>query len=145
MIESAAPPPRLRRSASPEATMRIAAELLANRPERLAIALHGELGAGKTCFVRGLARALGVQQPITSPTFTIVQEYRGPTPLTHIDLYRLEDPDEILNLGFEEYLARPGVVAVEWAERAGDLLPPETLHVTIELGENDNHREITLA
>lgn len=131
-------------SSCPEDTMNLASELLRARPGRCIIALHGDLGAGKTCFVRGLARELGISQPITSPTFTIVQEYPSQRPLYHIDLYRLADPDEMLDLGFDEYLTQAAVVAIEWAERAGDLLPEDTVHVTLEPGDEDDQRRITI-
>lgn len=81
--------------------------------------LYGEMGAGKTAFVRGLARGLGVTGTVTSPTFAIVNEYSGRLPLFHFDLYRLTEPEELFDIGWEDYLARNGVCAVEWPERAG--------------------------
>ena len=114
---------------TPEETWAVAEQLSALLPGRAILALHGDLGAGKTCFVQGLAQAMGIARPITSPTFTLVQEYRGSRRLVHIDLYRIGSPDELLHLGFEEYLHQDGVVAIEWAERAGDLLPPDTRHL----------------
>jgi tRNA threonylcarbamoyladenosine biosynthesis protein TsaE len=114
---------------TPEETWGVAEQLAAGLPVRAVLALHGELGAGKTCFVQGLARALGILRPITSPTFTLVQEYRGSRRLVHMDLYRIGSPDELLHLGFEDYLQEDGVLAIEWAERAGDLLPPDTRHL----------------
>lgn len=94
------------------------------------ILLHGGLGAGKTCFVRGLAEGLGTGQDtsVVSPTFTLINEYPGPIPLFHVDLYRLEGPGEIRGLGLEEYFGR-GVTAVEWAER----LPPELRQPSLEV------------
>lgn len=119
---------------SPEETWAVAEKIAAQLPARAILALHGELGAGKTCFVQGLARALGIHRPITSPTFTLVQEYRlAARRLVHIDLYRIASPDELLHLGFEDYLLEDGVVAIEWAERAGDLLPPDTRHLYFSL------------
>ena len=97
------------------------------------IAMHGQLGAGKTCFVTGLARALGVTQPVTSPTFTVINEYAARLPLYHMDLYRIGDPDELWALGFDDYLSPDGITVIEWPERAGDLLPPQTINVQIEV------------
>lgn len=114
---------------SPEETWAVAARLIAAAPARLVLALHGDLGAGKTCFVQGVAQALGIRRPITSPTFTLVQEYRGARRLVHMDLYRIASPADLLHLGFEELLQEDGVVAIEWAERAGDLLPPDAVHL----------------
>ncbi len=86
------------------------------------IAFYGDLGAGKTAFIRGLACGLGIDGPITSPTYTIVNEYPGPIPLFHFDLYRLCSSDDLFDLGWEDYLERGGVVTVEWSERAADAL-----------------------
>jgi tRNA threonylcarbamoyladenosine biosynthesis protein TsaE len=116
-------------SCSPEETWDIAESLVAALPNRAVIALHGELGSGKTCFVQGIAAALRIARAVTSPTFTMINEYRGRRPLFHLDLYRIKDPDELLAIGMEEYIERDGIVAIEWAERAGDLLPAETTHV----------------
>ena len=121
----------------------LAAEVASAIGPTAIVALHGELGAGKTCFVQGLAATLGTRGPVTSPTFTIVNEY--PTTagrLVHMDLYRLHDPDEVLAMGFEEYLDDRTVMAIEWPDRAGDLLPPETIHVHIELAGNDGTRRV---
>lgn len=93
-------------------------------------ALWGELGAGKTVFVRGLAHGMGVRGPVSSPTFVLVNEYDGPVPLFHIDFYRL-DPGRLGNVGWEEYLDLEGVVAIEWPDRAGPALPDERLDVRL--------------
>ena len=88
------------------------------------VALHGGLGAGKTTFVQGLAAALGVKGRVTSPTFCIVQEHRGAACfLVHMDLYRLTGEDDVLAIGWEDYLAEGAILAVEWPERAGSLIP----------------------
>ena len=131
-------------SRSPDETWEIARALLQTLPARAVIALHGELGSGKTCFVQGLAAALGVPQAVTSPTFTIVNEYRGTRRLFHIDLYRLTAVDEVLALGFEEYFEREGVTAIEWAERAEAVLPPCTIHVRLETAAVPDERRITV-
>lgn len=133
------------RSAGPDRTQDFAREFVSDLPEKAVLALYGELGSGKTCFVRGLARALDVSQPVTSPTYTIVNEYRGRLPLYHVDLYRINDPDELFGLGFEEYVEAPrGLTAVEWAERAGDLVPANAVHVRFEMGDSPDERVITV-
>ncbi|MBL7115081.1 MAG: tRNA (adenosine(37)-N6)-threonylcarbamoyltransferase complex ATPase subunit type 1 TsaE [Kiritimatiellae bacterium] len=119
-------------TSTPEATQEIAQTLGMNMPRGTILALHGPLGAGKTCFVKGLASAQEISHPITSPTFTIINEYQGRMPLYHIDLYRLSGPDEALALGLEDYLFGDGITAIEWPDRAGDLLPVEsTIHVEL--------------
>ncbi len=121
-------------------------ERLANqlRPGSV-LAYFGDLGVGKTAFTRGLARGLGCTGRVTSPTFTIVNEYEGATPLFHFDMYRLGDSDELFDIGWEDYLARGGVCAVEWSERIEDALPPDTVTVTIRrCEENEDWRRITV-
>lgn len=120
---------------SPEETWELAAELAGELGAGTVIALHGDLGAGKTCFIQGLAAALGIDEPITSPTYTLIGEYEGRLPLHHIDLYRLSGPVEALGLGLEEYFDANGITAIEWAERAEGLLPPDLLHIRIEADE----------
>lgn len=94
--------------------------------------LAGPLGAGKTSFVQGLATGLGIIGVVNSPTFTIVKEYRGRLPLFHFDLYRLEEAEELWELGLDEYLAFGGVSALEWGERALELLPRDHLLIRLE-------------
>ena len=109
------------------------------------LAFTGSLGMGKTAFTRGLARGLGCRGRVTSPTFTIVNEYDGKTPLFHFDMYRLGSSDELFDIGWDDYLARGGVCAVEWSERVSDALPDDTLYVDIARGEEDeNTRTITV-
>jgi tRNA threonylcarbamoyladenosine biosynthesis protein TsaE len=131
-------------SHSPEETRQIARDLIREHSGRLVLALHGDLGSGKTCFVQGLAAALGVRRAVTSPTFTIINEYKGPRPLYHVDLYRLNSPDEALGIGFEDYMETDGVTAVEWAERAGDLIPENAIHVYFQAMEGSNVRSIRI-
>ena len=96
------------------------------------LAYYGDLGAGKTAFTRGLASSLGVTEPVTSPTYTIVDEYlSGRLPLFHFDMYRLGSADELFDIGWEDYLARGGVCAVEWSENVEDALR-DAIHITIE-------------
>ena len=110
------------------------------------VAFTGDLGAGKTAFVSGMARALGVEERVTSPTFTIVNEYEGGRlPLFHFDLYRLEGAEDLFDIGWDDYLDRGGVCAVEWSERAEEALPPETVRVTLRrCPENENWRTVTV-
>ncbi len=109
------------------------------------IAYTGDLGAGKTAFTRGLAGGLGVTQRVTSPTFTIVNEYEGGRmPLFHFDMYRLGSSDELFDIGWEDYLARGGVCAVEWSENVDDALEGDTIRVDIRRGENDSQRLISI-
>ena len=121
-------------------------KLARSLPERGAvIAMYGELGAGKTAFVRGLARGLEVDGTVTSPTFTIVNEYEGRTPLFHFDMYRLGSSDELFDIGWDDYLARGGVCAVEWSERVSDALPEDTIFVDIaRTDEHEDWRTITV-
>jgi tRNA threonylcarbamoyladenosine biosynthesis protein TsaE len=125
-------------SESPEETQRAAAEIVADLEGGRVIALHGPLGSGKTVFVKGLARALGVTELVTSPSFSLVNEYEGRIPLYHVDLYRLSGVTEVADLDLDAYLYGPGVTVVEWAERAGELLPDDTLHVSITLNEDQS-------
>lgn len=105
-------------------------------------ALTGELGAGKTCLVKGIAAGLGVTQEVTSPTFTLIHEYRGGRlPLAHVDLYRLDNVREAVNIGIEDYLGGPGVTVIEWAERIEPLLPANTQRIRMSIVD-ENTRNI---
>ena len=109
------------------------------------LASQGGLGMGKTAFTRGLARGLGCEDRVTSPTFTIVNEYEGRIPLFHFDMYRLPDADALFDIGWEDYLGRGGVCAVEWSERVEDALPEDTVWVRIRRSpENDDWRIISV-
>lgn len=129
---------------SPEETRALAAELAAELGPGSVLALHGDLGAGKTCFIQGFAAALGITEPVTSPTYTLIGEYEGRLRLHHIDLYRLSGPQEALGLGLEEYFDAGGITAIEWAERADGLLPPGVLHIRIIADEHTGVRTFTL-
>ncbi|MBI4288916.1 MAG: tRNA (adenosine(37)-N6)-threonylcarbamoyltransferase complex ATPase subunit type 1 TsaE [Chloroflexi bacterium] len=105
--------------------------------------LVGQLGAGKTCLVQGLARGLGVSDYVASPSFVLMREYKGRLPLYHVDLYRLENPAEIADLGLDDYFYGNGVSVVEWADRALQLFPPQ--HLLIEISVvSARRRDITL-
>jgi len=109
------------------------------------IAYTGDLGAGKTAFTRGLARGLEIPERITSPTFTIVNEYEGGRlPLFHFDMYRLGSSDELFDIGWEDYLVRGGVCAVEWSENVDDVLEADTIRIDIRRGDHDDERRITI-
>jgi tRNA threonylcarbamoyladenosine biosynthesis protein TsaE len=106
------------------------------------VALYGGLGAGKTAFVRGMARGLGISCRVSSPTFTIVNEYKGERELAHFDMYRLNSADELFDIGWEDYLSRGAVCAVEWSENVQDAFFGDEIKVTIEK-LSDNARKIT--
>ena len=109
------------------------------------IAFTGDLGAGKTAFTRGLARGLGIQERVTSPTFTIVNEYEGGRlPLFHFDMYRLGSSDELYDIGWEDYLARGGVCAVEWSENVAEAMDESTIRVDIRRGDGESQRIVTI-
>lgn len=109
------------------------------------VAYRGGLGMGKTAFTRGLAKGLGCRGRVTSPTFTIVNEYSGNIPLFHFDMYRLSDSDALFDIGWDDYLERGGVCAVEWSENVSDALPEDTIFVTIARADGDDTtRHITI-
>lgn len=108
--------------------------------------LHGDLGVGKTVFTQGFARGLGIKELVTSPTFTIVQEYEGGRmPFYHFDVYRISDPEEMFEVGFDEYLEGDGVCFIEWAGLIEEILPEERVEITIEkdLSKGFDYRLIT--
>mgnify|MGYP000162832583 CR=1 FL=1 len=131
---------------SPEETEKIGAAIGKIIPAGTVLAYRGDLGAGKTAFTRGLARGLGFTEAVTSPTYTIVNEYLGGRlPLFHFDMYRLGSSDELFDIGWEDYLARGGVCAVEWSERVSDALPEDTIFVDIaRTDEHEDWRTITV-
>ena len=118
-------------SKSEQETERIGSEFAASLPGGTVVAMYGDLGAGKTAFVRGMARGMGLDCRVSSPTFTIVNEYLGQRELIHFDMYRLPDADALFDIGWEDYLDRSGVCAVDWSEQVADALPEDTVYVTI--------------
>ena len=122
---------------SPEQTEKVGAALGKALPAGTILAYRGDLGAGKTAFTRGLARGLGYTEPVTSPTYTIVNEYLGGRlPLFHFDMYRIGSSDDLWDIGWEDYLVRGGVCAVEWSENVDDAME-NAIYVTIhKTGEN---------
>ncbi len=128
---------------SPEETEQIGEALAKTLRPGAVIAFSGDLGAGKTAFTRGLARGLGCTEPVTSPTYTIVNEYlSGKMPLFHFDMYRLHSSDDLFDIGWEDYLERGGVCAVEWSENVADALE-NPIGVIIEKS-GDCSRSITI-
>jgi tRNA threonylcarbamoyladenosine biosynthesis protein TsaE len=128
---------------SPEQTAAAGERLGATLGAGDVVALTGELGAGKTCFVQGLTRGLGVQTRATSPTFVLINEYRGRMPVHHVDAYRTARATELIDLGLLELFDGDGVTVVEWAERAAALLPERAVRVHID-GVGDEPRTITI-
>lgn len=106
--------------------------------------MYGDLGAGKTCFIRGLAAGLGCADPVSSPTFAIVHDYRGPKPLCHFDMYRI-DADGLEDTGFYEYLDSGRIIACEWCENIEDAIPADAVRIHIEYGQAENERIITIS
>lgn len=110
------------------------------------ISLSGDLGTGKTAFANGIAKSLGITAYITSPTFTIVNEYEGKLPLYHFDVYRISEPDDMFDIGFEEYINGEGITIVEWGEQIKEILPEEIINVNIKknLEKGLDVREISI-
>lgn len=128
---------------SPAETERLGEKLAEKLTPGAVLAYRGELGAGKTAFTRGLARGLGYTDPVTSPTYTIVNEYLGGRlPLFHFDMYRLSSTEDLWDIGWEDYLDRGGVCAVEWSENVAEALP-DAITVTIRKVD-DTTRQITV-
>ena len=130
-------------SKSESETEAIGAAFARDLPGGTVVAMYGDLGAGKTAFVRGMARGMGIDCRVSSPTFTIVNEYLGKRELIHFDMYRLSSADELFDIGWEDYLARGAVCAVEWSENVRDAFWGDEIVVRIEkTGENE--RRITI-
>lgn len=130
---------------SAEETRAVAAALGSQLVAGDLVLLVGDLGAGKTAFAQGLARGLGVEEPVTSPTFTIVQEYAGRLPLAHVDVYRLDRVQDLYDLGFDELVDGEGVTVVEWGDLVEQVVPAEHVVVRIEPGNADTERVLELS
>lgn len=130
-------------SRSPQQTAAFAGRVAALLRPGAVLALYGVLGSGKTCFVRGLAAALDITTPVTSPTYTLIHEYPSTPPLYHMDLYRIAAPDALYTLGLEEYFEGGGITVIEWAERAEPLLPAHTLRLYFEVQQTPEIHIIT--
>ncbi|MRR16895.1 MAG: tRNA (adenosine(37)-N6)-threonylcarbamoyltransferase complex ATPase subunit type 1 TsaE [Deltaproteobacteria bacterium] len=133
-------------SGSAEQTFALGKAIGKNAAEGDVFALSGELGAGKTCFACGLARGIGVdeQYVITSPTFTLINEYPGRCRFYHFDVYRLNQMDELIDLGYDEYVSAKGVVAIEWAEKIKNALPDDTIKIDF-VYVDENKRIISIS
>jgi tRNA threonylcarbamoyladenosine biosynthesis protein TsaE len=129
---------------SPEETFQWGKCLASHLPPGIVIALYGELGAGKTVFVKGVAHGLKVQEEVSSPTFTIINEYQGTHPLYHMDAYRLEEEKDLENLGMEEYFYSSGITLIEWPERVSSILPSSYLKIDIQKGWEPNGAEFRI-
>ncbi len=121
-------------------TEAVGAEFAAKLPDGSVVAFYGDLGAGKTAFVRGMAKGMGIDAHVCSPTFTIVNEYIGRRELFHFDMYRLGSSDELFDIGWEDYLDRNGVCAVEWSENVEDAFDGSEIIVRIEKSSDSGRR-----
>lgn len=134
-------------SNSPKETLNIAKAFAKELKPSDVICMSGDLGAGKTLFVQGLVSALGVITPISSPTFTIVNSYCGKDfPIHHFDVYRIDDCDEMYEIGYEEYIYSDGISIIEWAEKIEEILPSKRYNVTIlkDYKRHEDYRKITI-
>ncbi len=130
-------------SHSEEETEKIGAEFARGLSAGSVVAMYGDLGAGKTAFVRGMAKGLGIDSMVNSPTFTIVNEYPGKTELFHFDVYRLSSSDELFDIGWEDYLSRGGICVLEWSSIVEDAFDGSEIRVTIDK-LSDSDRQITI-
>lgn len=130
---------------SAEETRAFAAQMAMQIKAGQVLCLNGDLGVGKTVFAQGFCEALGVTEPVNSPTFTLVNEYEGTAfPIYHFDLYRIEEPDELYEIGFSDMVSGKAVVLIEWSERAGDLLPRDRIDIFINRTAEDDGRRIVV-
>jgi tRNA threonylcarbamoyladenosine biosynthesis protein TsaE len=126
-------------TATAEETRTLAAELAGALPADATLALHGDLGAGKTTLVQGLARGFGIAEPVTSPTFNLCRFYRGARQLAHLDAYRLEGPGQMDGLLLEEFLVSPYCLAVEWPEKIAAWMPADAWHLDLGIAPDGRH------
>ncbi|MBQ3512900.1 MAG: tRNA (adenosine(37)-N6)-threonylcarbamoyltransferase complex ATPase subunit type 1 TsaE [Lachnospiraceae bacterium] len=134
-------------TSTPEETKELAISLAKEAKAGDIILLHGDLGVGKTVFSQGFAQGLKIEEPIQSPTFTILQEYdEGTLPFYHFDVYRISDPEEMYEIGFQDYLYGNGVCLIEWASKVEELLPEKVIEIKIEknLEKGFDYRMITI-
>ncbi len=131
-------------SNSPEETFEIAKKLSYEIRQGDIIALIGNLGSGKTIFVKGICEGLGAQQNPLSPTFSIINEYKGKFVIYHFDFYRIKNIEELYDIGFEDYFNNDGICLIEWADLFEEILPEKYIRVTIEFGESENQRKIII-
>lgn len=131
-------------SNSTEDTELFAAKLAKHLNSGTVVAFFGGLGVGKTAFTRGLAKGMGIECDVSSPTFAIVNDYGGNPPLVHFDMYKVESWDDLYSSGFFDYLDMGAVLSVEWSENIENALPENTVRVTIEKGDGENSRIITV-
>lgn len=134
-------------SYSPEDTSALAEKLVLNAKPGTVFALSGDLGVGKTIFAKGMARGLGISEPVVSPTFTILQEYHsGRIPFYHFDVYRIEEPEEMEETGFDDAIYGDGVSLIEWAEMIEDIMPEHYTKILIEKKPENgfDYRKITI-
>ncbi|MCX6354653.1 MAG: tRNA (adenosine(37)-N6)-threonylcarbamoyltransferase complex ATPase subunit type 1 TsaE [Candidatus Aureabacteria bacterium] len=133
-------------SSSPEETRALGEKIGSRLRAGAVVALFGELGSGKTCLVQGVASGLGVDPSVTvnSPSYVLINEYPGRIPLFHFDFYRVHDWREVYDLGWDDYLDKGGVIAIEWAERMNNLLPEEHIRIDLQItGENSRSIRIS--
>ena len=132
---------------SPESTeaigTRLATALVSGGFDRAVIAMRGEMGVGKTAFVRGFARALDIKG-VKSPTYTVVNEYRGAKRVFHYDMYRIESEDDLISTGFDDYVSSDGYLIAEWSENVTEYLPLDSIYVTITRTDGENGRKIEI-
>lgn len=132
---------------SEEETLALGRRLAQDAVPGMVFALEGDLGVGKTVLTKGMAEGLGIKEPVNSPTFTVLQIYDdGKLPFYHFDVYRIEEPEEMEEIGYEEYFYGDGICLVEWANLIAELMPEDTVRITIEkdLGKGFDYRKITV-
>ena len=129
---------------APEETRELGAALADLLVPGDVVSLTGDLGAGKTCLVQGAARSLGVREPVGSPTFVLVREYRGDVPVYHLDVYRLDRLQEVIDLGFEDLLDPGGVIFIEWGDAIDPLLPDSYLEIELSIPGDEEERRVAV-